>query len=636
MFVIGTAGHVDHGKSTLVQALTGTNPDRLAEEQRRAMTIDLGFAWLTLPSGAEVSIVDVPGHEDFVRNMLAGVGGIDLALLVVAADEGVMPQTREHLEILHLLHVPRGVVALTKADLVQDPDWLDLVREEVREELAGTTLAQAEIIPVSARTGQGLPELLAALERLVAACPPPADVGRPRLPIDRAFTIAGFGTVVTGTLGGGRLTVGQEVELAPDGLRARIRGLQRHKTKIDVAEPGARLAANLSGVELAALHRGQVLTTPGWLQRTRLLDVRVQAVRQSAYRLRHNMEVELFVAASRTLARLRLVDGAGSPVDELRDGQTGWAQLQLREPVAVARGDRFVLRLPSPSATLGGGMVVDPHPRRRYRRQDHEAVARLQALASGSPRELLLQVLSEAPLAVREAIAASELDVATARETLAALLDAGEIIALRNNAVPGALAEGEVLLAARTWERLRSRLIATIEEYHQAHPLRLGMPLEECRSRARLPEGYADLLLARALAQGDIAQTGTLVRLASHQVTLTPADERRVQALLEAFAREPFTPPSAAQAEEQVGPTLLQYLIDTGQLVRANSEVLFSREAHAQLEALLRQQLAAQGSITVATFRDLTGASRRYALAFLEDMDQRRVTRRVGDTRVLR
>ncbi|MEN6480435.1 MAG: selenocysteine-specific translation elongation factor, partial [Anaerolineales bacterium] len=595
MFVIGTAGHVDHGKSTLVQALTGTNPDRLAEEQRRAMTIDLGFAWLTLPSGAEVSIVDVPGHEDFVRNMLAGVGGIDLALLVVAADEGVMPQTREHLEILHLLQVPRGVVALTKADLVQDPDWLDLVREEVREELAGTTLAQAEIIPVSARTGQGLPELLAALDRLVAACPPPADVGRPRLPIDRAFTIAGFGTVVTGTLGGGRLTVGQEVELAPDGLRARIRGLQRHKTKIDVAEPGTRLAANLSGVELAALHRGQVLTTPGWLQRTRLLDVRVQAVRQSAYSLRHNMEVELFLATSRTLARLRLLAGAdesaNQPVDELRDGQTGWAQLQLREPVAVARGDRFVLRLPSPSATLGGGMVVDPHPRRRYRRQDHEAVARLAALASGSPHELLLQVLSTAPLTVREAIVASGLDAATARETLTALLAAGEVIALRNHAAAGVLAEGEVLLAARAWERLRSRLIGTLEEYHQAHPLRLGMPLEECRSRARLPEGYADLLLARALAQGDIAQTGTLVRLASHRVTLTPADEQRVQVLLEAFAREPFTPPSAAQAEEQVGPALLQYLIDSGQLVRVSSEVLFSREAHAQLEALLRQQL---------------------------------------------
>ena len=319
MRVIGTAGHVDHGKSTLVHALTGIDPDRLKEEKEREMTIDLGFAWLKLPSGREVSIVDVPGHEDFIKNMLAGAGGIDCALLVVAADEGVMPQTREHLAILDLLQVRDGVVALTKSDTIEDPEWLDLVQEEVREELAGTVLQDAKIVPVSAHTGFGLSELLEELDRLLQSPPPRQESGRPRLPIDRVFTIAGFGTVVTGTLIDGRLHNGQEVEILPRGLKARIRGLQTHKVKVELAIPPSRVAVNLTGVSKEQLRRGDVLTTPGWLRPTLLLDARLRLLKDAPRPLVHNATLTFSqaphsarrVCASWIAKRLLLVKKAG-------------------------------------------------------------------------------------------------------------------------------------------------------------------------------------------------------------------------------------------------------------------------------------------------------------------------------------
>jgi selenocysteine-specific elongation factor len=302
--VIGTAGHVDHGKSTLVQALTGITPDRLREEQEREMTIDLGFAWLTLPNGESVGIVDVPGHRDFIENMLAGVGGIDAALFVIAADEGVMPQTREHLAILDLLRIPGGVVALTKIDLIDDPDWLELVQADVSEALQGTVLDGAPIIPVSARTGQGLAELTAALQEVLARTPPRPDRGRPRLWIDRVFTIGGFGTVVTGTLVDGHLEVGQEVEILPRGMRARIRGLQTHKTRIQRAVPGSRVAINLTGISRQDLARGDLVTTPGWLRPTTLADVRLDLLRDAPFPLKHNAFVKFFCGSAETVARV--------------------------------------------------------------------------------------------------------------------------------------------------------------------------------------------------------------------------------------------------------------------------------------------------------------------------------------------
>ncbi|MFL7811433.1 MAG: selenocysteine-specific translation elongation factor, partial [Anaerolineae bacterium] len=420
MHVIGTAGHVDHGKSTLVLALTGINPDRLREEQEREMTIDLGFAWLTLPNGDPVGIVDVPGHRDFIENMLAGVGGIDAALFVVAADEGVMPQTREHLAILDLLGVDKGVVALTKTDIAESEEWIGLVAADVSETLEGTVLEDAPIIPVSARTGQGLDALTSALQEMLSQVEPRRDRGRPRLPVDRVFTISGFGTVVTGTLADGNFAVGQEVEVQPQGLKARVRGLQTHKEKVEQAVPGSRVAMNLTGVSKAELARGNVITTPGWLRSTVLADVQLRYLPAAPRPLRHNTQLKFFCGAAETLARVRLLGQ-----DQLQPGETGWAQLRLKEPVALVKGDRFIVRFPSPAATVGGGTIVDSNPGRRYRRFRPEVIARLETLARGSPAEILLQSLERrGPTVTRDMLSASGLgDAAT--EALAQLIDEG-------------------------------------------------------------------------------------------------------------------------------------------------------------------------------------------------------------------
>jgi selenocysteine-specific elongation factor len=425
MHVIGTAGHVDHGKSTLVLALTGIDPDRLREEKEREMTIDLGFAWLTLPNGDPVGIIDVPGHRDFVENMLAGVGGIDAALFIVAADEGVMPQTREHLAILDLLGVSRGVVALTKTDLAESEDWIELVAADVSETLDGSVLQGSPIIPVSARTGQGLDDLTAALQEMLSQVEPRHDRGRPRLPIDRVFTISGFGTVVTGTLTDGSFAVGQEVEILPKGLGARVRGLQTHKEKVERTVPGSRVAMNLSGVSKGELARGDVVTTPGWLRGTVLVDVQLRYLPSAPRPLRHNAQLKFFTGAAETLARVRLLGQ-----DELPPGETGWAQLRLQDPVAMVKGDRFIVRLPSPPATVGGGTAIDPHPGRRHRRTRPEVISRLETLSQGSPAEILLQSLERSgPTPTREALSTSGLGD-TGPEPLAQLLDEGQAVLL--------------------------------------------------------------------------------------------------------------------------------------------------------------------------------------------------------------
>ncbi|MHB1295144.1 MAG: selenocysteine-specific translation elongation factor [Anaerolineae bacterium] len=634
MYVIGTAGHVDHGKSTLVRALTGIDPDRLREEQERQMTIDLGFAWLTLPSGREVSVVDVPGHEDFIKNMLAGVGGIDVALFVVAADESVMPQTREHLAILDLLQIPQGVVALTKSELIDDPEWLDLVREEVREQLVGTVLAKAAIIPVSSVTGAGLPELARELDRLLDAAEPRRDVGRPRLPIDRVFSIAGFGTVVTGTLIDGRLVVGQEVEIVPGGLTARVRGLQSHKVKVQDAEPGSRVAANLSGVTVDELQRGQVVTKPGWLRPTELVDARLRLVSQGNWTLRHNALVDFYSGAARAEAYVRLLDA-----DVLEPGQEGWVQLRLSEPVALARGDRYILRLPSPSMTIGGGQLVQPNPGRRHRRFRPEVLARLESLARGTPEDVLLNVLGRQPaLEARQAIERANLPEEEAAHALVGLMESGLVLALSETPPTEAalVRSGTGVLLQDSWERLRGQMVATLESYHQRNPLRGGMPREELKSRIRLDGSLFNQAVERAAREGTLAASQALVRLASYAPQVTPEQRRQIDRLLAEFRANPFAPPSLQQAEETLGSDLLQFLLQEGRLVKVSDAVLLDAETYAEMERRVVAYLKEHETITVAEVRDLFSTSRKYALGLLEDLDSRRVTKRVGDARVLR
>ena len=619
MYVIGTAGHVDHGKSTLVKALTGIDPDRLQEEKDREMTIDLGFAWFTLPGGEEVSIVDVPGHERFIRNMLAGVGGIDLAMLVVAADEAVMPQTREHLAILDLLEVDRGLVVLTKADLV-DAEWMDLVQEEVREALRGTSLEHAPFVRASAVSGEGIPELKAALGALVREATPRRDLGRPRLPVDRSFTMTGFGTVVTGTLVDGGLAVGQEVELVPSGLRGRIRGLQSHRQSVESVGPGRRVAVNLSGLAHDEIERGEVLTLPGWLRPTRSVDVRVRMTPWAPHAVRHNLGVTFHTGTSETRARLRLLDA-----DQIRPGDEGWVQAHLTAPVALVKGDRFVVR--SAQWTLGGGQVVDPAPK-RHRRFQPSVLDRLAVMAQGSPAELVLKALEVSePADFTALVRQVNLGQDEAVAELAGLVESGDVLVL-GDAQVGPRA---TLISRSGWRRLIETAARVLGDYHRDTPLKAGMPREELRNRLDVSGSVYGHVLPMLVAEGVVAEAGALVRLPDHAVRLTPEQEAAAERFLQALESSPYSPPT----DHPIQAAVVGTLVDQGRVVRVKDTVVFAASAYAEMTDRIVARLRDATTITVGDVRDMFGTSRKYALSLLEYLDEQRITRRVGDERVL-
>ncbi len=638
MRVIGTAGHVDHGKSTLVLALTGIDPDRLKEEKAREMTIDLGFAWMTLRGvhgePERVGIIDVPGHIDFIKNMLAGIGGIDAALLVIAADEGVMPQTREHVAILDLLQVPGGVVALNKTDLVDDEDWLWLVQDEIRDLLKTTALRNAPIVPVSARKQEGLDALRQALATTLAQVPVRPNRGRARLPVDRAFSMAGFGTVVTGTLLDGDLRVGDEVEILPAGLTARVRGLQAHKEKVDTVQPGSRVAVNLSGVHPDQVPRGQTLSLPGTLHNSHLLDLRLHLLRGVAP-LKHNQLVDFFSGAAEVPAYVRLLDS-----ERLEPGRDGWVQLRLVEPLALLRGDHFIIRQPSPSHTLGGGLVIDPHPARRWRRMRADVIARLETLSHGTPGDIWLQALMrEEPVSLRTVDERSGLSDAAASAAREEVVARADLVVLGTQPTPGP----ETLIMSRGgWSQVTTQVLTILGEYHRTYPLRAGMPRSELKSRldqgrrmALTARAFADIL-ALAAAEGLLHVSEAIVSRAGHQVAFTPAQEKLVQQQLALFRRQPYTPPGIDEARSVLGEDVLAALFEQGKLVKLNDDVALDAAAYHDMVATIRQIIQQEGSVTVAQVRDRFSTSRKYALAILEYLDAQRVTRRVGDARVLR
>jgi selenocysteine-specific elongation factor len=543
-----------------------------------------------------------------------------------------MPQTREHLAILDLLGIGTGIVVLTKVDLAESEEWLELVAADVSETLEGTVLEDAPIISVSARTGQGLDELLTALQEILAQAKPRPDRGRPRLPADRIFTISGFGTVVTGTLTGGCFEVGQEVAVLPRGLKARVRGLQTHKQKVERAMPGSRVAMNLSGVSKADLKRGDVVTAPGWLRPTVLVDVRLRYLSDAQRPLRHNTQLKFFAGAAETMARVRLLGQ-----DKLPPGQSGWAQLRLQEPVALVRGDHFIVRRPSPPATVGGGVVVDPHPGRKHRRFRPEVIARLETLVQGSPAEILLQALERrGPTPVRDLLSTSGLGQA-ASEALAQLLDEGQAVVLGPQAHIQQRASSNQLLAARSWwSALTDRISRELGAYHQKFPLRAGMGREALRSGLRLEAKVFNAALARAAAEGLIADEGATVRLPSHTIRLTTEQQRQVDALLARFRHQPYTTPSFKESTTAVGEEVLGVLIAQGDLVPVSPGVLFLPQTYEKMKARVRAHIEREGSITLAQTRDMFGTSRKYAQGLLEHLDEIGVTKRVGDARVKR
>ena len=618
-YVIGTAGHVDHGKSTLVKALTGIDPDRLKEEKEREMTIDLGFAWLLLPNGEEVGVVDVPGHERFVKNMLAGVGGIDLAMLIVAADEGVMPQTREHLAILDLLHVKKAVVVITKKDLV-DSDFLELVSADVQQVLKGTLLEGSPIVPVSAITREGLPALKQKLADLLQETPERRDLGHPRLPIDRVFVMSGFGAVVTGTLVDGTLKVGQEVEIAPDGLKARIRGLQSHRKKLESAGPGRRLAVNLAGVNFEQLHRGQVVSLPGSLNATSAIDARVRIVRDTPIGLKHNASVMFHSGTFESPAKVRLLDSEALDAED-----TGWAQIKTQSDAPVVKGDLFILR--DSHGTLAGGEIVEPKAK-RHRRFQETLLSHLAVLEAGTPDERVLEALAERePAQAKSLTTVTGLSAEDVRLALQSLVTAGRVKVLGGEEV-----QAETFVyTTNGFGLMAEKAVVALGEHHKRFPYRKGLAREELRNRLGISASVFPLMMQALTAEGLIVEEGPALRSPAHNIELPTSAQTEIDRYLKALNSTPFSPPT----DVPIDPELLNHLIEEGRVVRA-SEAVFSIDAFRQMVGRVTALLQEKKSVTVSDVRDLFGTSRKYVLSLLEQMDQQRITRRVGDERVLR
>ena len=640
--IVGTAGHIDHGKSALVEALTGTHPDRLEEEKRRGITIDLGFAFLD-SGGVRFGFVDVPGHERFVRNMLAGVGGIDLVLLVVAADESVMPQTREHFDICRLLGIPRGLIAITKSDLV-DADTLNLTRLETEELVRGSFLEGAPIVPVSARSRAGLEELKQALVRVAESCPARDTKGPFRLPIDRSFAIKGFGTVVTGTLISGSLRVGDEAEILPPGTRVRVRGLQSGGQRIEAALAGQRTAVNLAGVDHAEVERGMTLAPPGRFVPASRFQARIDLL-HSTRPMPRRFRAHLFQGSAEMVAVVRILQPAAPPGSVGDDkvilpGESRFAELRTAAPVFVLPGDRFVLRQFSPVITIGGGVVLEVAPSRR-RRNAPALRARLEALEHGDPPTVLETLLGDAPrgatlLQLARRTGWSEGEVRAAAESL---VRAGKVRLL----APGG-GEAETLAPAGPFAVLLEGLRDEVEAFHRANPLLEGISREELRLRLTRLAGTAMFraALAELVAAGQMALAGEVVKRAGREISLAPEEACAKEQIEHAFSDAGLTVPSLKEVLEKLpveaarAQKIVQILLREQVLVRVAADLVFHRAALKRVRELLADYKKQRGErMSVPAFKELTGITRKYAIPLLEYLDRERVTRRVGDERVI-
>jgi selenocysteine-specific elongation factor len=627
--VAGTAGHIDHGKTSLVKALTGTDTDRLPEEKARGITIDLGFAFLEEPDGLTIEIVDVPGHERFVKNMLAGVGGIDLALLVIAADEGVMPQTREHLAICSLLHIKSGMVALTKTDMVE-PDWLELVRDDVARLLGGTFLAGCPIVPVSSKTGNGLPELRAALGALARAVPAKALDRTARLPVDRVFTVRGFGTVVTGTLTAGRLAIDERVEIYPRGLESKVRGLQVHSHAVESAQAGQRTAVNLQGVERTAIERGDVVAPAGTLVQTVLLDATVELLADAPRTLKLRERVRFHVGTQEVMARVLLVGET-----ELPQGRASFGRFRLEAPVVALPGDRYVIRTYSPILTIGGGTLLDVAPP-RFKRKAPALRAHLELLATGSPAEVVEEHLRQAGAAGARLVdlrARTPFGPELLRTLLEGLQKSGAVVAV----------DREAYLHRDANDRLRTATLGLLEAFHAEHPLRGGISREELRSRAgNAQEKVFAQLLGTLETEGVVRSEKDQVRLASHTIRLSPEQQRVVDGVEAEFRRALAAPPAVEETLAKFGVKgtekheLFQLLLADRKLVRVRESLYFHAAALQEIQDTLVAHLKAKKELSPADMKDLFGVSRKYAIPLMEYFDAQRVTVRQGERRVLR
>jgi selenocysteine-specific elongation factor len=626
--IVGTAGHIDHGKSALVEALTGTHPDRLEEEKRRGITIDLGFAFLNV-DGVRLGFVDVPGHERFVRNMLAGAGGIDLLMLVVAADESIKPQTREHFDICRLLAIPRGIVAITKSDLVE-PHALDLVKLDIEELARGSFLEGAPLVPVSALTGSGLGDLKRELSR-AAESAPTRDAGRHlRLPIDRSFAVKGFGTVVTGTLVSGSVGLEEEVELYPTGRRLRVRGLQSGGKTHERAVAGQRTAVNLAGIDHSEIKRGMVLAPPGIFEPADRLDARVTLL-PSTRPLKNRARVRFHQGTVETTAEVILLDR-----DEVAPGESALAQLRLGEKTLLLPGDRFILRQFSPAATLGGGVVIDVKPP-RHRRRDISVAGYLKTLENGNREEVLRAMVEATPngLAAGEIVARTGWLESEVARSARKLTEQGHLRIIAENP--------PVVAAAQAVTKCTAAVRAAVEAYHRENPLLPGIPRQELRAKAGNPGAELFETSLRDLLQaGVLAISGDLVQRAGRAVELTPEEMRAKELIEKAFEESGLAVPSLDEVlgklpvEARRAQKILQILLREKVLVKISGDLVFHRAALAHLRKLVADYRRARGSrLPIPAFKELTGITRKYAIPLLEYLDRERVTQRAGNERVI-
>ncbi len=630
--ILGTAGHIDHGKTSLIKALTGINTDRLKEEQIRGITIELGFAYLDLPSGQHIGIVDVPGHEKFVKNMVAGATGIDMVAMVIAADEGVMPQTREHIEICSLLGIQHGVVVLTKKDLV-DEEWLELVTEDIKGFVKGTFLENSAIIPVSSVTGDGLPEFIRQIDELSAKIPIRSSTSLFRLPVDRVFTMKGFGTVITGTLISGHVQVGETVMLYPSGITSRVRGIQVHNRSVESAEAGMRTAINFQGLEKTAVERGEVVSTPGALTPVYMVDVSFIYLKSNLKGLKNRTRVRFHTGTSEVLGNLILLEN-----EELPPGETAVVQLRLDSPVALVKDDRFVIRSCSPVRTIGGGYVLNPVPR-KHKRFKPEVVEGLKSLADDVPEEVIsfhvdesgYKGVSFSDLKIMTNITEKQLD-----QNLQGLLSKKMIILTDK--------ENRIYLHKKSFEKLKNRAAEYLGNYHKTNPLKAGMSKEELKSKFPpvLTPKLFNLMLNQMIKDNTVLQEENTVRLSNHTVLLEVDQADVKDKILDEYVKSGLQPPYFKELSKELdipyqrAKDVLMLLLEEGHIVKVKEDLYFHSDAVNQLKKKVVDFLTANKDMSASQFKDMTGLSRKYLIPLLEYFDAKSVTIRVGDNRKLR
>lgn len=626
MKVIGTAGHVDHGKSTLIAALTGIHPDRLKEEKEREMTIELGFGSLTFSNGEEVGIIDVPGHRDFIGNMLAGIGGIDAVLLVIAADEGIMPQTREHLDIIHLLDIQHGIIVLTKIDMIDDPEWLKMIESDIHDLVRKTGIQHFPLVKVSARKNLGIDELKETIQKVLADTPQKIDRGRPRLSVDRVFSITGFGTVVTGTLIDGVFKIGDDILCLPPKRKGKVRGLQTHNHKVVSAYPGSRTAINISGITTDQIKRGDVVTKPGDYTTTKLIDVLLKTIDHPELSLQNNLEVKVFLGSSEVIGNLRILG-----VEALNNGKEGFCQLVLKENVVASKNDRFILRRPSPSETLGGGVVIATDAKKPYKRNDPKTVERLGQILKGEPVEILENAaMGRGITQARELFLLVGLDTERGLIALVECIKNGKLVTIDREGSP--ITEiSNVIHPAKLAEILR-KLNEFVENYHQVYPLRRGIPKEEVKSKLDLPAKQFMLFVDRT----ELIDSGKYLANKNHQVKFSGDEQRKVDSIIRLIEKDPYATPTIQECKENLGDELYNALVEQSILKPVSNDVLFLEQTYQEMIEVLYNRFPVPQNFTVAQVRDLFGSSRKYILALLEFLDSAGITTRSGDVRQFR